>query len=141
VIDSFTGKYRFLSNFHPATVVLDGVFYRSVENAYQAAKTLDPRKRVKFEDCSPGEAKRYGRALTLRDDWDDTLKLAVMYELIRQKFAVGSLLSDKLLATGTEELVEGNYWGDTFWGVCKGQGTNYLGKILMAQREWLKGTM
>ena len=30
-----------------------------------------------------------------------------------------------------EDIVEDNYWNDTFWGMCKGKGNNILGKILM----------
>lgn len=33
---------------------------------------------------------------------------------------------------------EGNTWDDTYWGVCKGVGTNYLGKLLMIVRNDLK---
>ena len=42
-----------------------------------------------------------------------------------------------LLATGKATLVEGNSWGDTFWGVCRGKGKNMLGKILMRVRKRL----
>ena len=33
--------------------------------------------------------------------------------------------------------IEGNTWNDTFWGVCNGQGQNWLGKILMLVRSEL----
>jgi predicted NAD-dependent protein-ADP-ribosyltransferase YbiA (DUF1768 family) len=42
-----------------------------------------------------------------------------------------------LKATGDEELVEGNWWNDTFWGVCNGVGENNLGKLLMKIRAEL----
>jgi predicted NAD-dependent protein-ADP-ribosyltransferase YbiA (DUF1768 family) len=47
-ITSFKGKYGFLSNFMDAKVMLDGMEYPSVENAYQAAKTTDPYVRTSF---------------------------------------------------------------------------------------------
>jgi predicted NAD-dependent protein-ADP-ribosyltransferase YbiA (DUF1768 family) len=74
----------------------------------------------------------------VRPDWDDT-KINTMLTLLRQKFALGSELAKKLLDTGNRDLVEGNTWGDTFWGVCKGQGENMLGKLLMQVRAELRG--
>lgn len=141
-IDRFDGEYRFLSNFWPATCWLrDGLGdYPSVEHAYQAAKTTDLewRKRIRSAE-SPGEAKRLGRQLPLRADWEK-IKLDVMFSLVWQKFAcgLGNPLPEKLLATGDAELIEGNWWGDTFWGVCRGKGENHLGKILMEVRRILR---
>lgn len=136
-IDSFQGDYRFLSNFWYAKVTLDGLEYRSVEHAYMAAKTEDIalREKIRYFD-TPGEAKRFCKTITLRSDWD-TVKFGVMLDLVRQKFAKEPLRS-KLLSTGTAELVEGNTWGDYYWGVCRGKGQNNLGKILMQVRDELK---
>ncbi len=140
MIAEFKGRYRFLSNFYPAWVSFDGDLYPTVEHAYQAAKTLDPsiRKHVRVAD-SPGEAKRRGRKAPLRAGWEDA-KLGVMLDLLRQKFArtAGTVpfleAWAKLLATEDQELIEGNTWGDTFWGVCKGEGENHLGRLLMQVR-------
>jgi hypothetical protein len=117
--------------------MLDGALYPSVENAYQAAKTSEGN-RGNFIQCSAGQAKRYGRSVQLRQDWED-IKLRVMTDLVRQKFMSGTPLAEKLLATGNCQLVEGNYWNDTYWGVCRGVGKNHLGKILMVQRKLLQG--
>jgi predicted NAD-dependent protein-ADP-ribosyltransferase YbiA (DUF1768 family) len=57
-----------------------------------------------------------------------------MLNLLRQKFQ-NPELREKLLCTGKLELIEGNYWGDTYWGVCRGVGENRLGKLLMLVRE------
>jgi len=136
-IAQFQGEYRWLSNFWPATVMLDGICYPSVEHAYVAAKSLDPDFRWKVSDCAkPGDAKRLGRRAVLRPDWDD-VKLTVMENLLAQKFTNPGL-KNKLIATGTADLVEGNKWGDTFWGVCNGKGDNHLGRLLMALRERLQ---
>jgi ribA/ribD-fused uncharacterized protein len=134
-IDSFSGPHRWLSNFWPSPVTLDGVSYPSVENAYQAAKTLNCELRKAFQDVPPGVAKRQGRMITLRPDWEQ-VKEQVMLDLLRQKFHV---LDRRylLLNTGTAELVEGNYWGDTYWGVCRGVGKNRLGMLLMQVRSEL----
>lgn len=137
-ITSFTGRYRFLSNFYPAAVVLDGVLYQSVEHAYQAAKTLDHKERKKFQVplLPPADAKKMGRGVTLRPDWE-SVKLNIMLVLLRDKFygTNPGHLTEQLLDTGDAELIEGNWWGDIFWGVCNGIGENHLGKLLMQVRE------
>lgn len=135
-IDRFVGKYRFLSNFPAVVVLLDGIKYSSVEAAYQAAKTLDSQKRVPFKTASAADAKKLGNRLELRADWED-VKLHIMEGLLRQKFREEPFKS-QLKATGDMELIEGNYWGDTFWGVCQGVGENNLGKLLMKIRGDLK---
>ncbi len=134
-ITRFFGKYSFLSNFYHTVVQLNGVDYPSVENAYQAAK-LEPQYREVFCRCSAGDAKTYGRRAGLRPDWEQ-VKLSIMEDLLRQKFTLGTRLASKLLETGTQELIEGNYWGDDFWGVCTSKGQNHLGKLLMKIRTEL----
>jgi ribA/ribD-fused uncharacterized protein len=136
MIDSFSGPNRFLSNFWPCRVFLDERVYTSTENAYQAAKTLIFDDRKPFESCAPGQAKRLGRRLIIRTDWEE-VKLKVMEELLRQKFSYPAL-KEMLLATGDQKIEEGNYWGDTFWGVCRGVGHNHLGKLLMTLRGELQ---
>jgi ribA/ribD-fused uncharacterized protein len=143
-IRSFTGNYRFLSNFYPVRIVfadeIDDAVYASVEHAYQAAKTLIPAERRDIRECvKPGLAKRIGRSVTLRRDWE-RIKLKVMYRLLWQKFGGHADLQDMLVATGRAELVEGNDWGDKYWGVdnLTGCGHNHLGKLLMQVREEMR---
>ena len=132
-ITSFNGPYRFLSNFWPCNVMWQDVNFTSVEAAYQAAKSPWKRDWHWIAAMPPGDAKRAGRQVQMRSDWDQ-IKLDVMRDLISQKFAEPSLRR-KLMATGEAELIEGNYWGDTYWGVCRGVGQNHLGKLLMAERS------
>ena len=66
-----------------------------------------------------------------------TVKVKLMFELVLEKFKQNPELKQKLLETGNQELIEGNTWNDTFWGVCNGQGQNWLGKILMLVRSEL----
>jgi predicted NAD-dependent protein-ADP-ribosyltransferase YbiA (DUF1768 family) len=54
VINGFQKEFRFLSNFWPCKVMLDGVIYNSTENAYQAAKTFDVDERIKINNMTPG---------------------------------------------------------------------------------------
>lgn len=131
----FRGEFAFLSNFSPARVFLDSMEFPTVENAYMAAKTLNPLERAMFQKLSPADAKRMGRKVRLRPDWDK-IKLVVMYRLLQQKFNLPEY-KKKLLDTGTIQLVEENTWGDKYWGVCNGEGQNYLGRLLMKIRAEL----
>lgn len=136
-IKGFNKENRFLSNFYPATVEYDGLEYSSTEHAYQAAKTLDAAERRRIrESQKPGDAKRLGKQVKMRTDWEQ-IKIGVMRDLVRQKFTNHKELKEKLLATGDAYIEETNTWNDTFWGVCKGKGHNWLGKILMEIRDEL----
>ena len=132
-IDSFSGKYRFLSNFFPCEITYEGITYPSVEHAFQAAKSLDLKERKSISELkTPGQAKKYGKQVNLRQEWEK-IKFDVMETLVRQKFSTTEL-KEKLLKTGKADLEEGNTWGDTTWGVYNGIGDNHLGKILMKIR-------
>ena len=140
-INTFDGENRFLSNFYyvPGGVFSDedSIIYPSVEHAYQAAKTKSQLGKVFIKQLlTASEAKKHGKELELREDWD-FVKDDIMYDLCSKKFRNKSL-REKLLATGRSELIEGNTWGDTYWGVCKRKGKNKLGKILMKIREEIK---
>lgn len=138
MINNFSGKYGFLSNYYAAPINYDGILYPTTEHAFQAIKSLNFEERKMIADCStPGNAKKMGRTITLRKDWED-IKYGIMWQICLLKFLTWTDLKDKLLETGEEELVEGNTWNDKVWGVCDGQGTNWLGKILMDIRSRLK---
>ena len=134
-IKSFEGT--FLSNMHPVNVVWEGTSFPSVENAFQAAKFLDPRVRNEFVSVPAKLAKRLGGrsgGKSPREDWD-SIKVDVMANLLVQKFYPGTDLAEKLLETEPADLIEGNDWGDTFWGVdSRKGGQNVLGKLLMSWR-------
>ena len=98
---------------------------------------MSASEREVFAVCSPAEAKRFGRRVRLRLDWEQ-VKLDIMRQLVADKFARSDELRRRLLATGDAELVEGNAWNDTFWGVCRGRGQNHLGRILMEVRDGLR---
>lgn len=137
VIAVFRGEWRFLSNFYPAEVHYDGMVYPSVEHAYQAAKTLSSAWREHIRKAlTPGSAKYFGALVTLRPNWEEE-KLTIMEGLLQDKFSTEPLRS-QLLATGDAILIEGNTWGDRFWGVCGGKGENHLGRLLMKVRSQLQ---
>ena len=131
MIDKFEGEYAFLSNFYDCPVNY-GLTYRNCEAAFQAMK--DPNRCTEFVDLHASRAKALGRKVRLRSDWEE-IKDTVMLDILRAKFDTNPDLKEKLLATGDEFLVEGNTWGDTYWGVCNGKGRNHLGHLLMQVRD------
>ena len=136
MINSFEGKYAFLSNFYEHPINEGSLTFPTNEHYFQAMKTLDLTERIAIARAgTPGQSKRMGRSVKLRSDWED-IKLSVMETALRLKFADPELAA-MLKATGDEELVEGNWWNDTFWGVCNGVGENNLGKLLMKIRAEL----
>ena len=146
MIKKFEGKYRFLSNFYPSRIEfvhvnergdITGVWAPTVEHAYQSLKTENLNECLKVLSAhTPGEAKNLGRKVTMRPDWDN-IKLPVMENLLKRKFS-DNVLKEQLLNTKDEELIEGNYWNDTYWGVCRGVGQNNLGKLLMKVRNEIR---
>lgn len=138
-INSFRGKHAFLSNFSHYPARFEDIDYPTAENAFQAAKSLNPKVRERFTEITPSEAKRLGRSVPLRQDWN-RIRINVMTGIVRDKFTRNPDLKRLLLATGDAILIEGNTWGDRFWGVDErtGEGENHLGLILMDIREELK---
>lgn len=133
-IKSFVGDFSFLSNFHRCKIPVGGLVFPCVENAFQSCKTADPNKREQFCNINPRDAKKLGRKVKLRNDWESK-KVHIMYSLLYIKFATHEDLRTRLIATQGMMLVEGNTWNDRYWGVCKGTGENMLGKLLMDLRS------
>ena len=146
MINDFRGQYRWLSNFHVADVVFEGDTYPSSEHAYQAAKCSRKENRIPFQSRSMtcGQSKKAGGLVaTSVAEWD-AKKYGVMLTILIDKFTRHDDLRKLLLGTGDEELKEGNYWHDNFYGSCScnrcgDQGQNNLGKILMEIRTALRG--
>jgi ribA/ribD-fused uncharacterized protein len=143
MINKFEGKYAFLSNFYNSPFTYDGIEYPTVEHFFQAAKTTDIAKRREIAAApTPGLAKRMGRHVALRSDWEE-VKNAVMALGLQFKFT-DATLAEKLLATGDEDLIEGNWWHDNYWGACTCEkcintlSRNKLGTLLMELRADLR---
>ena len=134
---AFRGRLHFCSNFYPRRLHFRGRYYQTAEHAYQATKmtSLVDHNQI-MAASSPGAAKRLGNLLPTLKHWDD-IKEHIMLEVLRAKFT-DHPLAEMLLATDTEELIEHNTWGDTYWGMCGGVGENKLGKLLMQVRKELK---
>ena len=143
MIVEFDGQYDFLSNFYPSPILYEGIVYPTNEHFFQAMKTLDIETRKAIAAApTPGAAKRLGRHVQLRPDWEK-IKVDVMRTGLMLKFT-DAALAEKLLATGDEELVEGNWWHDQTWGSCfcpdhyRTPGRNLLGMLLMELRKELQ---
>lgn len=137
-IDSFRGEYFFLSNFSNYGFELEGVYYKTVEHYFQAQKCINEQEFQQIVNAkTPALARKLGRKVSLRKDWPE-VKEEIMMKGVRAKFTQNPKAKELLLKTGDAELIEGNTWGDSFWGVCNGKGKNKLGKILMEIRKELK---
>ena len=142
MITEFQNEYRWLSNFAPVKIKLDGLEFPSVEHAYMSAKSDDTewKKFCSNPNNKAGDVKRQSRNITLKEDWNE-IKLEVMANCIKQKFNIEPYRT-KLLETKDKHLQEGNRWNDKFWGVClkTNKGENNLGKLIMNVRSELQGT-
>lgn len=124
-----------MASFFFAKVVWEDIEFPTSEHAFQADKTLNMEERRAIAALStPGKAKRAGKRVKLRPDWDK-IRVDRMLAIVEAKFKQNPELMERLIATGDAELIEGNTWNDTFWGVCRGKGRNILGKILMIVRD------
>jgi ribA/ribD-fused uncharacterized protein len=137
MIQRFSGDYRFLSNFAPCRLEVDGKVYKTLEHAYQAMKTETPELKEWIRNSpTPNIARVRGRTIDIRANWGQ-IKLTVMLELLRKKFAVDPF-REQLVSTFPSQLIEGNRHGDVFWGRCYGKGENHLGRLLMQVRDELR---
>ena len=134
MIDKFEGKYFFLSNFYECPIEYNRLTYQNAEAAFHAQKTFNLELQKEFTTLNPSRAKKLGRAIPLRKDWEE-IKLEHMKAILYCKFMQHPDLKEKLISTYPHELIEGNWWNDKFWGVCKGVGENNLGKLLMELRD------
>lgn len=140
MICEFKGKNGFLSNFAASAIDYGVHSYPSAEHLFQALKTLDFAKREDIrKSSSPSVAKRKGRQIILRPDWEE-IKDEMMVLVVQAKFDQNTHLQQKLLVTFPATLMEGNYWHDNYWGNClcdrcgQIEGKNKLGEILMVIR-------
>lgn len=133
VIAGFRGDYRWLSNFERCEILYKGILYKSSEAAYQAQKTPNIKVRHIFSKLDAREAKALGNAINIRSDWED-VRYNIMKDICQIKFNQPQFKA-KLVDTGNMEIIESNYWNDTYWGVCDGIGFNNLGNIIMGIRR------
>lgn len=151
VVPEFKGEFFFLSNFYAAPFIWRNVEWETAEHAFQAAKGIHMDDAVEGNTYmnkvkqapSPTQAKRLGRSVKIDLDTWEASKVMYMREIVHAKFSLVSGLAGQLINTGAMLLVEGNDWGDTFWGRSRNSegkivGLNTLGTLLMEERGyWL----
>lgn len=132
---------NWFSNMEPFDTPMEyeGMVFNTVEHFYQAMKCRhgDVDGRMKIANApTPFMAKRYGRKVSLRHDWEG-VKIGVMELALRYKFAEGTTWHGRLLLeVQNGPIVEVNNWHDNYWGdcicsTCDGrQGFNMLGRLL-----------
>lgn len=139
MIKEFQNEYRWLSNFAPVKIILDGIEFPSVEHAYMSAKSDDFKWKGFCANSlnTAGEVKKASKNIRLKENWED-IKLGIMEKCLEQKFNTQPYKS-LLMKTQDEHIQEGNRWNDKFWGVClkTNKGENNLGKLIMKIREKL----
>ncbi len=139
MIFKFQKEHRWLSNFAPVQIVLDGFEYPSVEHAYISAKSDEAvwKEFCTSKDIEPKWVKKMSGLIKINPDWE-LEKLHVMKACLIQKYHTEPYRT-KLLEKGDQYIQEGNNWGDKFWGVCleTNTGENILGKLIMKIRETL----
>lgn len=160
-IESFRGDWSILSNFATCTppipvwfTLAGGLFLE--DPADQLAIRIDvPTSEHVFQACkahgsrdamirilrapSARDAKYAGTAARVHGGisaWEER-RIGVMAHVVTAKFRDPARRA-RLLATGDAHLIEGNTWGDSFWGVCSGIGHNHLGRILMFERAAIR---
>lgn len=137
-------KYGCFSNFTHCKVNFGGITYNSTEAAWQAQKTLNENERKQFATLNPSEAKKLGRKVNLRPDWEE-VKYQLMVDVCYEKFKNSKKFREVLLSTENDEIIENTTgWHDNIWGNCEcpkcinKPGRNLLGKALMEVRERLR---
>lgn len=144
-LDDFRGEYKWLSNFGHSPIVKWSILtrdyekYDTVEHLFQASKAVTKAEHEWVQSSkTPRIARSRGQKIRLRSDWEH-VKVQVMKDAISRKFSQNDDLRQRLIDTEDRYLIEGNTWGDKFWGVCEGRGQNKLGEILMEYRANLGG--
>lgn len=143
IIDSFRGDYNFLSNFssHGFTDK-NGIVWATAEHYYQAYKAnagheYEISERI-MHSTDPGEAKKLAKGI--KPSYWHNVSIDIMYQALKYKFDQNKSIREKLINTGDALLIEGNTWGDEFWGQVNGKGENTLGKLLMEIRHEYRRT-
>lgn len=122
----------YLSNMFPCEVRTNRYVFKCVESAFQACKC--PERVEEFINLNGYEAKKLGKQVQLRPDWEQ-VKDKYMYNLVKRKFDQNAHLRHRLMFETSGLITEDNTWNDTYWGVCRGKGQNKLGIILTNIRD------
>jgi predicted NAD-dependent protein-ADP-ribosyltransferase YbiA (DUF1768 family) len=124
--DAGTGVLR---NEYPAPITVDSNRYPTVVHAYWALAAADPAAAEQIRTADrPYDAEKLAEQAAIRPDWP-TIRTAVMARLLRAKFTQHPQLAETLLATG-DGRIEYTSFGSGYWNTYRGQGRNWMGRLL-----------
>ncbi len=137
-IGFYTREFFALDNFSSFGIIMNGLFYPTVEHAYQAGKFINtaPEIAEQIRCClSAHEAKRIAHVHISKqaENWDD-IKVDYMEKLLRLKLEQNPYVKQKLLQTKGYRICEDSP-KDNFWGIGENRdGQNQLGRLWMKLR-------
>ncbi|MGL5416029.1 MAG: NADAR family protein [Clostridium sp.] len=108
-----------MSNYSKSDIKINDIVFLNAESAFHSFK--DMKRQAQFANLDPAIAKRKGRSVKLRSDWEK-VKDEIMSLVVKEKFKQNKELREKLIYIGEEYLEEGNTWKDIYWGICNGRG-------------------
>lgn len=144
----FQSEYSYLSNFFPCSIRMHQNVFVSAEQAYQYHKSIicereDAGIAIK-EMVKPSTIKAKGDKVPTCENWEK-VKVAVMRNILLQKFTQHPELKAKLLGTSGSALLEctsNKFWGtgwffdDPMWDSSEVYpGKNMLGTLLEGIRD------
>mgnify|MGYP002851785871 CR=1 FL=1 len=135
------------SNFTESQLTYEGVSYTNPEAMFQSMKLLNKEQRKQFSSLSPATAKKMGRSVSLRDDWEE-VKYDCMLQTVLARCEQEVNFSETLKHTGDSFIFEDTTgWHDNEWGCCScdkcsgKKSKNMLGLALMDARARLDKTL
>lgn len=151
MIGTFKGENEWASNFYfQAPFYVGGVLFKSSEHYFAACKTIDANWCQRIIDAPiAADAKRLGGKCPIRPNWN-IVRIPTMADALWYKFSQNTDIQQKLIETTTQEMIEGNWWHDNFWGDCRCNnksgkhpecldiGLNKLGRLLMNLRRYFQ---
>lgn len=148
---AFHSEHAWLSNFYQCNLEIQGIPFRSAEQAYQytrAVRLNEPQAaELILRSKTAKRAKQLGNCITHTTDQWDSDKIDVIRQIITEKFNQNFELGGQLISTGQAMLIEATV--DGFWGAKASissksikngtwMGANFLGKILAEVRDELR---
>ncbi len=132
------GRYKCFSNWYSCSFTYQGYTWSNSEQALMYFKSFDKEYQKKIKKANnPAVAKKLGRQVKLRPDWDQ-VKLSLMIEILYAKFSQNADLKEILLNTNGVKIHED--CNDPWWGGGPNYpgGRDYLGRALMSVRKILE---
>ena len=130
-----------LENFSAFGFIMDGIYFKTGEHAFQYLKFKDKKIQKEIIDCnSPYDARILGGKYKSEriPNWSE-VKYEYLERVFRLKLEQNPMVKEALLLTKDYQICEYCVDEDTEWGLDKnGKGENRLGKEWMKVRSEIK---